>query len=324
MFKQDTILVTGSAGFIGFSVAKKLLATGHRVIGVDNFNDYYDVTLKQARHNILKEHNNFIFHYGDLADLTFVKSFLASEPIDKICHLAAQAGVRYSLKNPHAYIQSNIVGFTNLLEEAKNKKIKNFVYASSSSVYGQNKKIPFSTEDNVDQPISLYAATKKSNELIAYSYHHLYNINCTGLRFFTVYGPYGRPDMAYFLFTKTILEGSPIKIFNHGKMERDFTYIDDIVEGIISSLENNLGYQIFNLGNNQPVKLEYFIEILEKELGKKAEKQMVAMQAGDVPVTFADISLAQKKLNFQPKTSIEDGLKKFIAWYKQFYKINAE
>jgi len=322
MSKKKYILVTGSAGFIGFSAAKKLLDLGHNVVGVDSFNDYYDINLKKARHEILKKYDNFIFHYGDLSDLEFTKSVLADKPIDKICHLAAQAGVRYSLENPHAYIQSNIVAFTNLIEEAKDKKINNFVYASSSSVYGNNEKVPFAVEDKVDEPISLYAATKKADELIAYTYHHLYGMNCTGLRFFTVYGPYGRPDMAYFLFTKSILDGHTIKIFNYGKMERDFTYIDDITEGIINSLEKNNGYQIFNLGNNKPVQLEYLISLIEKELGKKAKKEMLPMQAGDVARTFADISQAQKILNFSPKTSIETGIKNFVDWYKKFYNIN--
>ncbi|MFA6466935.1 MAG: NAD-dependent epimerase/dehydratase family protein, partial [Patescibacteria group bacterium] len=260
------------------------------------------------------------FYKGDLKNLNFVKKILAENPkISKVCHLAAQAGVRYSITNPHIYIQSNIVGFTNLIEEAKNHKIKDFIYASSSSVYGYNHKIPFSVKDNVDQPISLYAATKKANELIAHSYHHLFGMNCTGLRFFTVYGPYGRPDMALFLFTKAILEDKAIKIFNHGKMKRDFTYIDDIVAGILSALYHSYPYEIFNLGNNRSVELNYFIETIEKNIGKIAKKEMLDIQAGDVAETFADIEKSKAKLNFKPQTSIEAGIKKFVTWYKEYY-----
>ncbi|MBT4516386.1 MAG: NAD-dependent epimerase/dehydratase family protein [Candidatus Komeilibacteria bacterium] len=322
-FKPNTtILVTGSAGFIGFHVTKKLLETNVNIIGLDNLNDYYDVNLKKSRNKILKEFDNYKFYKGDLKDLNFVKKVLDENPsIDKICHLAAQAGVRYSLTHPHTYIQTNIVGFTNLIDEAKNHNIKDFIYASSSSVYGKNEKIPFSVEDNVDKPISLYAASKKANELIAHSYHHLYGMNCTGLRFFTVYGPYGRPDMALFLFTKAILENKPIKVFNHGKMKRDFTYIDDIVSGILASLYKSYPYEIFNLGNHKSIELNYFIELIEKNLGKKAQKQMMDIQPGDVENTFADIKSSQEKLNFDPQTSIEDGIKKFIDWYKNYYKI---
>ncbi|MDP2812428.1 MAG: GDP-mannose 4,6-dehydratase [bacterium] len=319
--KDKTILVTGSAGFIGFHAAKTLLEQGVKVIGLDNLNNYYDPSLKKARNEILKKYKNYKFYKGHLEDLRFIKKIFKENTIDKVCHLAAQAGVRYSLNHPHSYIQSNIVGFTNLIDEAKNHNVKDFIYASSSSVYGKNKKTPFSTADSVDTPISLYAATKKSNELIAHSYHHLYGLNCSGLRFFTVYGPYGRPDMALFLFTKAILEDKAIKIFNHGKMKRDFTYIDDIVAGIISSLEKSYPYEIFNLGNNQPIELEYFIETLEKHLGKKAKKELLPMQAGDVVETFADIDKSKEKLNFLPKTSIEEGIKKFLDWYKEYYKI---
>jgi len=315
------ILVTGSAGFIGFHVAKNLLEQKNKVVGLDNFNPYYDVSLKENRNKILEDYNNFKLYRGDLKDLDFVRKIFQENRIDKICHLAAQAGVRYSLTHPHNYIQSNLVGFTNLIEETKNAGIKNFIYASSSSVYGGNKKIPFSVKDNVDQPISLYAATKKANELIAYTYHHLYGLNCTGLRFFTVYGPWGRPDMAMFKFTKAILENKPIEVYNFGKMKRDFTYIDDIVEGTINALERSYPYEIFNLGNNQPVELEYFIECIEKELGKKAKKKYLPLQPGDIPETYADIDYSIKMLNFHPKTSIEQGIKKFIEWYKEYYKI---
>ena len=319
--KDKTILVTGSAGFIGFHTAKTLAELGVKIIGLDNLNNYYDPSLKKARNEILKKYKNYKFYKGNLEDLRFIKKIFKENTIDKVCHLAAQAGVRYSLSHPHSYIQSNIVGFTNLIDEAKNHNVKDFIYASSSSVYGKNKKTPFSTTDPVDMPISLYAATKKSNELIAHSYHHLYGLNCTGLRFFTVYGPYGRPDMALFLFTKAILEDKAIKIFNHGKMKRDFTYIDDIVAGIISSLKKSYPYEIFNLGNNQPIELEYFIETLEKHLGKKAKKELLPMQAGDVAETFADIDKSKEKLNFLPKISIEEGIKKFLDWYREYYKI---
>lgn len=318
---NQTILVTGSAGFIGFHTSLRLLDDGHKVIGLDNFNDYYDPKIKEDRNQILEKYKTFKLYRGDLEDLKFIKKIFSENKVDKICHLAAQAGVRYSLTNPHAYIQSNLVGFTNLIDEAKNAGLKDFIYASSSSVYGDNKKIPFSVKDNVDQPISLYAATKKSNELIAHVYHHLYSLNCTGLRFFTVYGPYGRPDMALWLFTKAILDNQPIKVFNHGQMQRDFTYIDDIVDGIISALAHSYPYEIFNLGNNKPVKLEYFIACIEKELGKKAAKDMLPMQIGDVPKTCADIKSSQDKLNWQPRTTIEEGIKKFIGWYKNYYKI---
>jgi UDP-glucuronate 4-epimerase len=319
-FKPNTtILVTGSAGFIGFHLAKTLLSSDINIIGIDNLNDYYDINLKKARNNILKKSDNYKFYKGDLTDINFIKKVLDENKIDKVCHLAAQAGVRYSLTHPHAYIQSNIVGFTNIIDEAKNHNIKDFIYASSSSVYGNNQKLPFSVKDNVDKPISLYAASKKANELIAHSYHHLYGMNCTGLRFFTVYGPYGRPDMALFLFTKAILENKPIKVFNHGKMKRDFTYIDDIVNGIIASLKKSYPYEIFNLGNHKSIELNYFIKLIEKNLGKEAKKEMMSIQPGDVENTFADIKSSQEKLNFAPQTSIEAGIKKFINWYKEYY-----
>ena len=318
--KNTSILVTGSAGFIGFHTALALLEKNISVIGVDNLNNYYDPKLKLDRNKILKKFDNYQFYKGDLKNLDFVKKIFDENPkINKVCHLAAQAGVRYSITNPHIYIQSNIVGFTNLIEEAKNHDIKDFIYASSSSVYGHNHKIPFSVKDNVDKPISLYAATKKTNELIAHSYHHLFGMNCTGLRFFTVYGPYGRPDMAPILFSEAITKNKTIKVFNHGRMKRDFTYIDDIVAGILSALYHSYPYEIFNLGNNQAIELNYFIKLLEKELGKSAKKQMLAMQAGDVLETSADIKYSKQKLNFKPQTSIEVGIKKFVTWYKEYY-----
>lgn len=319
-----TILVTGSAGFIGFHTTQKLLQNGENVIGLDNFNDYYDPSLKEARNQILEKNPNYKLYRGDLADLNFLKKVLDENNIDKICHLAAQAGVRYSLTNPHVYSQANITGFVNLLEEAKNHGIKNFIYASSSSVYGNNSKVPFSVTDSVDRPISLYAASKKANELIAYTYHHLYNLNCTGLRFFTVYGPWGRPDMAYFSFTRDILDQKPIKVFNHGQLQRDFTYIDDIVAGILASLNHCYPYEIFNLGNNKPVELGRFISIIEKELGQEALKEYLPMQPGDVLMTCADINHSQEKLGYNPKTTIEEGIKKFVTWYKEYYLLESD
>jgi UDP-glucuronate 4-epimerase len=317
-------LVTGSAGFIGFHVAKKLLERGYGVIGIDNFNDYYDVALKESRNRILENFDGYKMYRGNLEDLEFVKSVFKIEAFGKICHLAAQAGVRYSLQNPHAYIRSNITGFTNLIEEAKNSGVKDFIYASSSSVYGSNEKIPFAVSDNVDHPISLYAATKKANELIAHAYHHLYGMNCTGLRYFTVYGPYGRPDMSPFLFANAILEGKPIKVFNFGKCKRDFTYVDDIAFGTIQALEKSYPYDIFNLGNNKPVELEYFIGCLENELGKKAIKNYLPLQPGDVPVTYADIEHSKEKLGFEPFTAIEDGIKEYSKWHLEYYKIDID
>lgn len=320
MLKNKTILITGSAGFIGFHVAKKLLENNNKIIGIDNFNNYYDPKLKLDRNKILKKYKNYVFYKGDICDLKFVKKVFQKHKIDKICHLAAQAGVRYSLTNPHAYIQANLVGFTNIIDEAKNHKVKDFIYASSSSVYGTNKKTPFAVDDSVDQPASLYAATKKANELIAYTYYHLYQLNCTGLRFFTVYGPYGRPDMALFSFTQNILANKTIEIFNYGKMERDFTYIDDIVAGIVAALEKAFPYEIFNLGNHKPAKLNYFVELIEKNLGQKAKKNLKPMQAGDVPKTFADIKHTKEQLNWQAQTTLEEGIAKFILWYKEYYK----
>lgn len=313
-------LVTGSAGFIGFHVAKKLLEAGSGVIGVDNFNEYYDPSLKEARNKQLEGFSNYTLYRGDISDLDFVKKIFDENKINTVCHLAAQAGVRYSLKNPHAYIQSNIVGFTNLIDEAKNTGIKNFIYASSSSVYGNHATAPFSETMETNSPVSLYAATKKASEIIAYSYYHLYGMYCTGLRFFTVYGPWGRPDMAYFSFAEAILEGRPIQVFNNGKMRRDFTYIDDVVDGIIRSCEHPQGYAIINLGNDAPIELAHFIEVLEKALGKEGKKEYLPMQPGDVFETHADISSAKEKLGWQPRTTIEEGIGKFVEWYIAYYR----
>jgi len=316
---KKTILVTGSAGFIGFHTTKKLLEAGNIVIGADNFNDYYDPSLKEARNTILEAFEGYKLYRGDLSDESLVEQIFNENKIDKICHLAAQAGVRYSLENPQVYIKSNINAFLNILEAARNYKIKDLVYASSSSVYGSNEKVPFSESDNVDNPISLYAATKKADELIAHTYSHLFNINTTGLRFFTVIGPYGRPDMAPILFASAISKEEEIKVFNFGKMKRDFTYIDDIVEGILLALDKTSGYQIFNLGNNKPVELEYFISCLEKEMGKSAKKKYMELQPGDVLETFADIEHTKKVLGWEPKTSTEEAIKAFIGWYKEYY-----
>ncbi len=316
---MKTIIVTGSAGFIGFHTAKKLLERGNQVIGVDNFNDYYDPSLKEDRNNILQQFKNFKLYRGDLSDEAFVTKIFTENKIDQVCHLAAQAGVRYSLINPRAYVQANLVAFVNILEAIRHHNIKDLVYASSSSVYGNNKKVPFSIKDPVNEPISLYAATKKADELMAYTYHHLFGLNSTGLRFFTVIGPYGRPDMAPILFAQAISKGETIKVFNFGKMRRDFTYVDDIVDGIILALNKISGYQIFNLGNNKPVELEYFISCLEKELGKTAIKNYVEMQPGDVLETYADIEETKNKLGWEPKIRIEEAIRLFAEWYKEYY-----
>jgi UDP-glucuronate 4-epimerase len=326
------ILVTGAAGFIGFYLSKKLLSLSHEVIGLDNINDYYDVSLKMARLNQIKEEKGFTFHKLDLTDRDNIEQLFAENKFDIVVHLAAQAGVRYSLMNPHAYVDSNLVGFMNILECCRHNDVKHLVFASSSSVYGSNTKIPFSTDDNVDHPVSLYAATKKANELMAHTYSHLYGLPCTGLRFFTVYGPWGRPDMAYFLFTKAILDKKPIKVFNYGKMQRDFTYIDDIVEGVIRVMNHlpqpNLDqsnskapYKIYNIGNNQPVQLVKFIEIIEDCLGMKAEKNLLPIQPGDVPITYADVDDLVRDVGFKPSTPIEVGIQKFVDWYKNYHAI---
>jgi len=315
-------LVTGSAGFIGFHLSQKLLQENHQVIGVDNLNNYYDPKLKKARLEILKKHANFSFYQLDIAEFASFEKVFAENKIDKVCHLAAQAGVRYSLENPHIYEQSNMVGFLNLLELMRQYKVKDLVYASSSSVYGGIKEIPFKEEAKINQPISLYAATKAANELYAHVYHHLYGLNTIGLRFFTVYGPWGRPDMALFLFTKAILENQPIKVFNQGQMKRDFTYVDDIVSGIVAALDkvSSLGYEVFNLGCADPVNLLDFIKTIEESLGKKAKKEFLPLQPGDVPNTYADISKAQKLLGYQPKIKIKKGVERFIDWYRKYYE----
>ena len=318
---MKTYLVTGAAGFIGFHVAASLLRRGDKVAGLDNLNAYYDPALKEARLAILSGMAGFRFHRADIADDGAVKKIFEDGNIDKVCHLAAQAGVRYSLENPGAYIRSNEVGFFNVIENAKAFKAENFVYASSSSVYGGNTKTPFSENDKVDSPVSLYAATKKSNELVAHAYSHLFGLKSTGLRFFTVYGPYGRPDMALFKFTDAILGDRPIDVYNRGKMKRDFTYIDDIVSGVLSALDRDYPCGIFNLGNNRSVNLLDFIGCIEKNLGKKAKRNLLPMQPGDVPATCADIRRAKKMLGYNPRTPVEEGIGKFVEWYRSYYKV---
>jgi UDP-glucuronate 4-epimerase len=323
---MSRILVTGAAGFIGFFLCRRLLERGDLVIGLDNLNSYYDVSLKEDRLKQLQGFENFSFYQLDLADREGMKDLFTGNSFDFVVHLAAQAGVRYSLENPYAYLDSNLVGFMNILEGCRHSKIKHLVFASSSSVYGVNKKIPFAVTDPVDHPVSLYAATKKANELMAHSYSHLYQIPITGLRFFTVYGPWGRPDMAPMLFTKAILAGNPIKVFNYGQMQRDFTYIDDVIEGVIRVLdkipektEDSAAYKIYNIGNNQPISLLHFIETLENCIGKKAIKDLLPMQPGDVPITYADVDDLIKDGGFAPNTSIEDGLQNLVDWYRNYY-----
>lgn len=331
------VLITGAAGFIGYHLSKKLLNESYQVMGIDNLNGYYEPSLKQSRLENLNQYDNFNFQKIDLKNKSDIDNFFEIYQPTHVINLAAQAGVRYSIENPHAYVDSNLIGFMNILEACRNYPVEHLLYASSSSVYGGNKVVPFSTNHNVDHPVSLYAATKKSNELMAHTYSHLYGIPTTGLRFFTVYGPYGRPDMAYFSFTKDILAGNPIKVFNHGKMERDFTYIDDIVEGIVKLIEKApvpnkdwdeskdelsssfAPYKIYNIGNNNPVPLMRFINALESALGKEAEKVYMDMQPGDVLRTYADVSDLERDINFKPSTSIEDGLQKFVDWYLEYY-----
>lgn len=324
------ILVTGAAGFIGMHVAQHLLEFGHSVVGADNLSSYYDVGLKRDRLEILQRYSNFRFGLIDLAETSKVNELFAAERFERVIHLAAQAGVRYSLQNPHAYIQSNIVAFTNILEACRHMPVNHLVYASSSSVYGSNTKLPFSVQDNVDHPVSLYAATKKSNELMAHAYSHLYALPATGLRFFTVYGPWGRPDMAVYSFTRDILEGKPIDVFNHGKMQRDFTYIDDIVTGILQVADrpplsapgkdgSRAPHRIYNIGNHKPVELMKLIEILEECLGRKAIKNMLPLQAGDVHATFADVDDLMRDTGFRPSTPIEEGIARFVQWYRSYY-----
>ncbi|MFB2881618.1 NAD-dependent epimerase [Floridanema aerugineum] len=333
------ILVTGAAGFVGFFVAQKLLDRGDEVIGLDNLNDYYDVNLKYSRLAQLEGRPNFTFSKLDLADREGMENLFAEHQFARVAHLAAQAGVRYSLKNPHAYVNSNVVGFINILEGCRQQNLQHLVFASSSSVYGANTKMPFSVHDNVDHPMSLYAATKKANELMAHTYSHLYNLPTTGLRFFTVYGPWGRPDMALFAFTKAILSGKPIDVFNYGKMRRDFTYVEDIAEGVVRTLDkipepnpewsgehpdpstSKAPYRLYNIGNNQPVELIRFIEVLEDCLGIKAEKNMLPLQPGDVLATYADVDDLAKDVGFKPTTSIEVGIDNFVKWYRSYYKV---
>ena len=333
------VLVTGTAGFIGFHLAQRLLARGDEVIGVDVVNDYYDVTLKEARLAQLKGQPGFSEQRKDIADRDAMSRLFAEVRPQRVVNLAAQAGVRYSLVNPHAYIDANLVGFTNILEGCRHNGVEHLVYASSSSVYGANEAMPFSVHDNVDHPLSLYAASKKANELMAHTYSHLYGLPTTGLRFFTVYGPWGRPDMALFIFTKRILAGEPIDVFNHGHHRRDFTYIDDIVEGVIRTLDHvaapneawdpgapdpgtsRAPYRLYNIGSNNPVELSRFIEILEEQLGRKAEKRMLPLQAGDVPATFADVQALIDDVGYKPTTSVEEGIARFVAWYRDYYKV---
>lgn len=334
---QLTYLVTGAAGFIGNYVSERLCQAGHKVVGLDNMNDYYDPALKEARLKRLEQFPGFTFKRVDLADREGMAALFAEGNFDRVIHLAAQAGVRYSLENPFAYADSNLTGMLTILEGCRHHNIKHLVYASSSSVYGMNTKMPFATTDEVNHPVSLYAATKKSNELMAHTYSHLYGIPTTGLRFFTVYGPWGRPDMAPFLFTSAILEDRPIKVFNHGKMLRDFTYVDDIVEGVIriqdvipqADPDNSMSspdsskapYSVYNIGNNEPIELSRFIQAIETATGKEAQKKYLPMQPGDVPATYADIDSLQAKTGFKPATTIEDGMQRFVDWYRDFYQI---
>ncbi|MFC1883497.1 NAD-dependent epimerase [Thermodesulfobacteriota bacterium] len=318
---NQAIMVTGAAGFIGFHLSKTLLEKGAGVVGIDNLNSYYDPDLKKARLEILRSYESFTFHKTDIQDMEALKDIFSGNQIDSVCNLAAQAGVRHSLKDPFSYQKSNLEGFLNLLELARNHKIGNFVYASSSSVYGKNEKMPFSVDDRVDNPISLYAATKKANELMAHAYSHLYEIPCTGLRYFTVYGPWGRPDMALFLFTDAILNNRPINVYNHGKMRRDFTYIDDIVKGTIAAIEKPVAYEVFNLGNSNTVGLLDFISVIEETIGKKAEKILMPIQPGDVAETSADIEKSKEMLGFEPKTPLKEGIQNFVAWYREYYRL---
>ena len=337
VFEYQNVLVTGAAGFIGFHLSKRLLDSGINVIGLDNLNPYYSVKLKEDRLAQLEGHPRFTFARLDLADRAGMERLFAANRFDVAVNLAAQAGVRYSLKNPHAYIEANIVGFTNILEGCRHHGVKHLVFASSSSVYGANTKMPFSVHHNVDHPVSLYAASKKANELMAHTYSHLYGLACTGLRFFTVYGPWGRPDMALFLFTDAILKGRPIQVFNHGRMQRDFTYIDDIVEGVVRVMgrlpapnpawsgdrpdpgSSYAPYKIYNIGNNQPVELNHFIETIEDVLGIEARKEYLDLQPGDVPATYADVEDLMADVGFKPATPIRTGIERFIAWYKGYY-----
>ncbi|MEJ2471978.1 MAG: NAD-dependent epimerase [Desulfuromonadales bacterium] len=332
-----TLLVTGAAGFIGYHLCERLLARGDRVVGLDNLNDYYEVSLKVDRLKNLKEKDNFQFVKADLADRAAIEKLFVDHVFTTVVHLAAQAGVRYSLTNPHAYVEANLVGFMNILEGCRHQRVEHLVYASSSSVYGANTRMPFSVHDNVDHPVSLYAASKKANELMAHTYSHLYGLPTTGLRFFTVYGPWGRPDMALFLFTRAILAGRPIDVFNHGRMRRDFTYIDDIIEGVVrvndrpasadpqwSGDQPDPGtsaapYRVYNIGNNQPVELMHLIETLEQALGQTAQKNFLPIQPGDVPATWANVDDLSRDVGFKPATPIEVGVQRFVDWYRGYY-----
>lgn len=319
---MTNIIITGAAGFIGFHLSQKLLAEGYSVIGIDNMNDYYDRTLKESRLSLLISNQNFSFYKIDISDKTDINKLISHFEKSIVIHLAAQAGVRHSLTHPYSYGESNLIGFLNILEICRQSGSQRLIYASSSSVYGGNTKIPFSVEDSVDRPISLYAATKRANELMAYSYSHLYNMHTIGLRFFTVYGPWGRPDMAYYSFTNAIINEKPIKVFNHGKLKRDFTYIDDITESISRLIKvprnDNHTYELFNIGNHKPIALEEFISILENETGKKAVKEYVPMQPGDVLETYADIEPLVKRIHYRPQINISEGLKRFVEWYKNY------
>ena len=336
---MNRILVTGAAGFIGFHLCKRLLAAGKSVAGIDNLNPYYDPQLKRDRLAILQDSPAFQFHLVDMGNRDQVLPIFEEGGFDCVVNLAAQAGVRHSIKDPYSYAETNLLGFLNILEGCRHHGVKHLVFASSSSVYGANTKMPFSVHHNVDHPVSLYAASKKANELMAHSYSHLYGLPCTGLRFFTVYGPWGRPDMALFLFTKAILENRPIDVFNYGKMKRDFTYIDDIVEGVVRVMEripepdpnwsgdapdpstSYAPYRIYNIGNNEPVELMHFIEVLEEVLGRKAEKNLLPMQAGDVPATYADITDLERDVGFKPSTPLKEGISQFVRWYRDYYGV---
>ncbi len=337
MFDYKKVLVTGAAGFIGYHLSKRLLEMGKEVVGIDNLNPYYDPSIKEARLKLLQQNTGFKFYKMDMKEREAMHELFKNEGFDCVVNLAAQAGVRYSLKDPHSYVDTNLMGFLNILEGCRHFDVKHLVFASSSSVYGANTKMPFSVHHNVDHPVSLYAATKKSNELMAHCYSHLYGIPATGLRFFTVYGPWGRPDMALFLFTKAILEDRPIDVFNHGKMQRDFTYIDDIVEGVVRIMakipepnptwsgddpdpgSSYCPYKIYNIGNNEPVSLMRFIEIIEDAIGKKAKKNLLPMQPGDVTATYADIEDLKRDVGFEPKTTLEEGIPKSIRWYREYF-----
>jgi UDP-glucuronate 4-epimerase len=336
---DHAVLVTGAAGFIGFHVAQRLLSAGREVVGLDIVNNYYDPKLKEARLDILKRHSNFSFVKLDLADRGMMKSLFAQHRFPIVIHLAAQAGVRYSLENPHAYIDANVEGFMNVLEGCRHNACKHLLFASSSSVYGANTKLPFSVQDNVDHPISLYAASKKANELMAHTYSHLYRLPATGLRFFTVYGPWGRPDMAMFIFAKAILGGAPIKLFNHGNMRRDFTFVEDVSEAIVRLMDSPpqgnpnwsgdepdpassaAPWKIYNIGNNNPEDLMHVVSLLEKEFGRSATKEMLPMQPGDVPATYADVEDLVRDIGFRPATTIEDGIRRFAKWYREYHKV---